>query len=78
MSGIILRFLIYVIIAAVLYFGVRKIWRDWTQQFRAEDKQKRQRDLRERQGPDVIDLKRSDDGVFRPPSGNDKSRNGRD
>jgi hypothetical protein len=78
MSAVILRFVIYAIIAGALYFGIRKIWRDWTSHFRAEDKQKHQRDLKERQRPDVIDLKRSDDGVFRPPSRNDKSRDGRD
>jgi len=73
MTAIILRFVIYAVIAGAVYLGVRKIWRDWSNQFRAEDKQKHQRDLKERGRPDVIDLKRSSDGVFRPPSSNDKS-----
>jgi hypothetical protein len=68
MSAIILRLLIYVLIAGVVYFGIRKIWRDWTKQFRTEDKKIHERDIKERARPDVIDLKRSDDGVFRPPN----------
>ena len=72
MSAIILRFVIYAVIAGAVYFGVRKIWRDWTKQFREEDKKIHQRDIKERARPDVIDLKRSDDGVFRPPTPNDK------
>jgi hypothetical protein len=65
-SAILLRLLIYVIIIGAVWFGVRKIWRDWKGQFRDLDKQQRQRDLAERKRPDVIDLKRGDDGTFRP------------
>jgi hypothetical protein len=65
-SAVILRLLIYVIIIGAVWFGVRKIWRDWTSQFRDLDRQQRQRDLAERKRPDVITLKRDGDGVFRP------------
>jgi len=70
MTAILLRFAIYAIIAIALYLGIRRIWRDWTRQFKAEDEEakrlRRERDLRERQKPGIIDLKRGDDGTFRP------------
>lgn len=70
MTAALLRLLISLVIVAIIYFGVRKIWTDWTRQFRAEDKaandKARQRDLNERAKPGVIDLKRNKDGVFRP------------
>lgn len=72
MSAIILRFLIYAAIAGFIYFGLRKIWRDWTKAFRADDTARHTRDLNERQRPDVIDLKRDNDGVFRPPEDRDR------
>ena len=68
MTGILLRI---VIIAAdragAIYIGVRRIWRDWTKQFRAEEKAIHERDLKERDAPGVITLKRDKDGTFRPP-----------
>ena len=66
MTVILLRLLIYVIIIGAVWFGVRKIWRDWKNQFRQFIKQTHERDLKERQRPDVITLKRDGDGVFRP------------
>jgi hypothetical protein len=71
-----LRVIIFVVIGLAIYLGVRKIWRDWTGQFKAEDEEKkrlrRERDLRERAQPGVIDLKRDDDGTFRPGDKGDK------
>jgi hypothetical protein len=67
MTAILLRIIIYVAIFAFVYYGAKKIWRDLTGQFRADDQNKRQRDLKERQSPDVIELKRGADGVYRPP-----------
>lgn len=67
MSAILLRLIIYVAIAALIYFGARRIIRDFKNQFRSHDKARRDRDLSERQRPDVIDLKRDRDGIFRPP-----------
>ena len=71
-----LRILIFVVIAIAIYLGVRKIWRDWSGAFRAEDAEarrlRRERDLRERERPDVIDLKRDKDGTYRP--GDDDKR----
>jgi hypothetical protein len=67
MTAILLRIIIYVAIFAFIYFAARKLWRDLTAQFRADDNAKRQRNLKERQRPDVIDLKRDADGVYRPP-----------
>lgn len=65
-----LRIIIFLVIALAIYLGVRKIWRDWTGQFKAEDQEarrlRRERDLRERDQPGVIDLKRDKDGTFRP------------
>ena len=77
MTGILLRVLLYLIIAGAIYLGVRKIWRDWSGAFRAEDEEsrklRRERDLRERAQPGVIDLKRDEDGRFRPED-DDKRR----
>ena len=67
MTAILLRIAIYAIIAAMLYFGVRSIVRDWKRRFGELDKRTRERDLKERQRPDVIDLKRDKDGVYRKP-----------
>ena len=67
MTAILLRIIVYVAIFAFVYYGARKIWRDLTGQFRADDRNKRQRDLKERANPDVIELKRGADGVYRPP-----------
>ncbi|KKB83958.1 hypothetical protein VW29_12710 [Devosia limi DSM 17137] len=70
MTGIILRLVIYAAIGLAIYFGIRKIWRDWSGQFKAEDKEaqrlRRERDLAERGKPGIIDLKRDKDGTYRP------------
>lgn len=71
MSAIALRILILLVIGVAIWFGARRIWRDWRNQFKKLDEADRQRDLKERKRPDVITLKRSDDGVFRPGSGDD-------
>jgi hypothetical protein len=68
MTGILLRIIIYVAIFGFVYFGIRRVWRDLAAQFRGDDTAKRTRDLKERARPDVIDLKRDADGVYRPPS----------
>lgn len=62
-----LRILLFAGIALAIYFGVRRIWRDWKGQFKAVDKARHERDLQERARPDVITLKRDKDGRFRPP-----------
>jgi hypothetical protein len=67
MTGFIIRILIFVAIFAAIAWGVRKIWRDWKGLFKAEDKLRHDRDLRERAQPGVITLKRDKDGKFRPP-----------
>lgn len=65
MSGIMLRIVIYAVIAGIIYFALKKIVDDWKGRFRELDEKVRERDLRERKRPDVIDLKRDEDGVFR-------------
>ena len=74
MTGILLRVLLFAVIFGAIYFGIRRIWRDWQKQFKAEDKAVHDRDLEERQRPDVITLKRDADGTFRKP---DNDRTGR-
>ena len=69
MTGLLLRLLVIALIAGAIYVGVRRIWRDWTKQFRSEEKALHDRDLQERARPDVITLKRDKDGTFRPPDG---------
>lgn len=69
-TGMVWRVIIFAVVGIVVYLGLRKIWRDWTGQFKSEDEQakrlRRERDLKERAQPGVIDLKRDDDGTFRP------------
>ena len=74
MNGTLLRILIIVAILAAIAYGLRRIWRDWNKSFKAEDDARHQRDLKERAQPGIIELKRSDDGVFRPPDRDDKLR----
>lgn len=57
--------LVVLVLALAIFFGVRRIWRDWTGEFKALDVARRERDRRERARPDVVTLKRSEDGVFR-------------
>jgi hypothetical protein len=65
-----LRILLFTFIALLIYFGIRRIWKDWSGKFDADAAEarrlRRQRDLADRQRPDVIDLKRDDDGTYRP------------
>ena len=65
-----LRILLFSFIAIVIYLGVRRIWMDWSGKFNADAEEakrlRRERDLAERQRPDVIDLKRDRDGTYRP------------
>ncbi|HVX72474.1 MAG: hypothetical protein ACTHKD_17425 [Devosia sp.] len=68
MTGFLIRLLVIVIVFGAIYFGIRRIWRDWTKQFRVEEKQIHERDLKERDAPGVITLKRDKDGTFRPPT----------
>ena len=72
MTAVLLRVIIIVGIAVAIYLGIRRIWRDFTKQFRAEEKAIHDRDLKERDQPGVITLKRDKDGTFRPPD-NDRS-----
>ncbi len=67
MTAILLRILVLAIIFGAIWFGARRIWRDWQKQFQAEEKEIRKRDLEERKRPDVITLERGKDGTFRPP-----------
>ena len=67
MSGTLLRILIFVAIFVAIAWGLRRIWMDWMKSFRADDRARHSRDLAERKRADVIELKRSDDGVYRPP-----------
>ena len=68
----IIRIAIFVGIGLAIYLGVRRIWRDWKGEYKAVDKAKRDRDLKERARPDVITLKRDKDGTYRPPDDPDK------
>ena len=73
-----LRILLFAGLAILIYFGIRRIWKDWSNKFNhdAEEAKRlaRERDKLERQRPDVIDLKRGDDGTYRPRDGKDDRR----
>ena len=73
MSGIALKILLFVLLAGVIFLGARRIWRDWTGEAKRVAEAERKRDLAERRRPDVIDLKRSEDGTFRPPGKDERS-----
>lgn len=73
MTAILLRLIIFAAIFGAIYLGIRRIWRDWTRQFRAEDKAVLDRDRRERDAPGVITLERGKDGTFRPPDNDNRS-----
>ncbi|MEQ8600192.1 MAG: hypothetical protein RLP98_09715 [Devosia sp.] len=68
-----LRILLFVGLGLLIYFGIRRIWKDWTNKFNhdAEEAKRiaRERDRAERAKPGVIDLKRDDDGTYRPKDG---------
>ena len=68
------RILIYVVIGGGIYFGIRRIINDWRAQFRANDQATRERDLNERERPDVVELKRDKDGIFRPGDKNKRDK----
>jgi hypothetical protein len=74
-SAFAIRIIIFAIIGIAIWLGVRRIWRDWQGTFRNQDEEarrlRRERDLRERQQPGVIDLKRDEDGTYRPEDGDD-------
>jgi hypothetical protein len=70
-TGVILKLLVVAFVFWLIYSGVRRIWRDWTRQFRVEEKQIHARDLKERDAPGVITLERGKDGTFRPPGSKD-------
>jgi len=76
MSGMLLRVIIFAAVGLFILYGLRKIWADWTGTFKADEdesrRQRRERDLAERQRPDVIDLKRDEDGTFRPRGGDER------
>lgn len=65
-----LRILLFVGLALLIYFGIRRIWKDWSAKFNADAEEAkriaRERDRAERARSDVIDLKRGDDGTYRP------------
>lgn len=73
-----LRILLFVALALFVYFGIRRIWKDWSTKFNkdAEEAKRlaRERDKIESQQPGVIDLKRGDDGTYRPRDGKDDRR----
>lgn len=74
MTAMIIRILIFVAIFLAIAWGVRKIWRDWKGEFKAVDKARHERDLREREQlkrtDGMITLKRDKDGKFRPDGDN--------
>jgi hypothetical protein len=69
---ILIRVVVMAVIFGAIFFGIRRIWRDWTKQFRAEEREIHQRDLKERERPDVITLQRDKDGTFRPPDNDNR------
>ncbi len=66
------KLLTYIVVFSVVFYGIRKIITDWRDKFNHDDAQKHQRDLKERDQDNVIDLKADDEGIFRPKDENDK------
>lgn len=73
-----LRILLFVALALFVYFGIRRIWKDWSNKFNhdAEEAKRiaRERDKVERQQPGIIDLKRGEDGTYRPGGKEDSDK----
>ena len=73
-----LRILLFTGLALLIYFGIRRIWKDWSNKFNqdAENARRlaRERDRIERQRPDVIDLKQDQDGTYRPSGKDDADK----
>ncbi|MBD8065463.1 hypothetical protein IC608_08250 [Devosia sp. PTR5] len=71
-----LRVIIFAAIGLFILYGLRRIWFDWSNKFKDDEETarrlRRERDLAERQRPDVIDLKRDNDGTFRPRDKNER------
>lgn len=67
------KVILFIVILVMIFFGVRKILLDWKARFGEIDQVKKQRDQKERARPDVMELKRDKDGVFRPPSSSKSS-----
>jgi hypothetical protein len=65
-----LRIIIILALIAIIVLGIRRIYMDWTRKFKNDETEerrlRRERDLREREQPGVIDLTRDKDGTFRP------------
>ena len=74
MTGLLIRIVIIGLIGLAISTGIRRIWRDWTKQFRVEEKVIHERDLKERDQPGVITLERDKDGTFRPPGNDNRPR----
>ena len=70
MTAVILRVLFFAVLGIAIWWGVRKIWRDWSGAFKAEDRARLDRDRAEREQvkrtDGMITLKRDKDGKFRP------------
>ncbi|HVX82275.1 MAG: hypothetical protein ACTHOR_12985 [Devosia sp.] len=69
MTAIILRVIIYAAIAAFIYYAAKRLWRDLGAAFRGpgEVPPRPSPKVNESRSPDVIELKRGADGVYRPP-----------
>ena len=65
-----LRIIIVLALVTIIVLGIRRIYMDWTRKFKNDETEerrlRRERDLREREQPGVIDLTRDKDGTFRP------------
>lgn len=68
-----LRIFIYLVLAAVIYWGVRSIVRDWKKKFKQDDVEDRkkleaqlERNKAEAKSSGVVNLERGKDGVYRP------------
>jgi hypothetical protein len=59
-----LRIFIYLVLAAVIYWGVRSIVRDWKKKFKQDDVEDRKK--AEAKSGGVVNLERGEDGVYRP------------
>jgi hypothetical protein len=76
MTAILLRIIIYVAIAAFVYFGAKRLWRDFTAPFRSNEPaapppRGPSAKVDQKKSPDVIELERGADGVYRPPGKRD-------
>jgi hypothetical protein len=63
------RILFFAAVIGLVLWGLRSILRDWRDRFMQDDAARLKRDRAEAKRPDIISLRKDQDGVYRPGDG---------